>query len=208
MSENPDTQPDPELSHLVEKTEGLQPWRRLFHAGNGILIVVALQLLSIETRTVLVLLGSVLFLLLLMDAARLTNPKLNRLFFRAFSSFASPREAGKIASSSWYILGVILALLLFPKSIAAGGILVLALADPAASAVGRTWGTRPFGTGTVEGTATFVAVAFLVLLPFSPWWAALAAAVVTSFAELLPWRLDDNLVIPVTAAGVLFLTGL
>ncbi len=141
------------------------------------------------------------------DAIRLYDPDLNRRFFRVFMALASPREAKELASSTWYLLGVLVTLLLFPRPYALAGILVLALADPAASVVGRLWGRIPFLGGSVRGTAAFAVVAFLVLLLFVPWWAALVTAVATALLEASPLDLDDNLLVPLTAAGVLFLIG-
>jgi dolichol kinase len=193
---------------LVRRADGVQPWRRIFHAANGIIIVLALQAIPVGHWTALGLLGAGFAVMALVDWARLANPQLNHLFFRTFSSLVSPREARKVASSTWYALGVILALLLFPRQEALAGILVLALADPAAGLVGRRWGRRPFGAGTLEGTAAFVVVAFVATLPFAPWWAALAAAVVAALVERTPWSVDDNLLVPVTVAAVLHLAAL
>jgi dolichol kinase len=86
-------------------------------------------------------------------------------------------------------------------------IIVLAVADPAAHYVGRRWGARQLGTGTVEGAAAFVMVGFLLLRPFVPGGTALVAALVAALAELLPWKLDDNLVIPLSVATVLSVNG-
>ena len=205
VTPDPNSQLEADFSELVEKTRGVQPWRRFFHAAGGVLIVLSLQLLPIGRWTALVLLGSILTVLVLLDIIRLASPRWNRNFFRAFSSLASPREAGKIASSTWYLLGAFLTLLFFPRPYALAGILVLALADPAASVVGRVWGKRPFGAGTLEGTAVFVGVAVLAILPFAPWWAALPAAVVTAVVERTSWRLDDNITVPLTVAAALLL---
>lgn len=191
------------FSELVRKTEGMQPWRRLFHAGNGIILVLLLQRLPAPKPTVLLALGSLLAALVLLDAVRLLNPGVNRVFFKAFAPLASPREAGKMASSTWYLLGVLLTLGIFPWSTALPGILVLALADPAAGAVGRAWGTRGLGKGTVEGSGAFALVAFGTLLFFVSWPLALLAALVTTTVEALPLPLDDNLTIPLVTSGAL-----
>jgi dolichol kinase len=208
MDPNSNPQLEPAFSELVDRTEGLQPWRRVFHAGNGLLMLFALQGLSLETGFVVILLGSILTVLLLMDGLRLSSPRVNRIFFQAFSSLASPREVRKLASSTWYLLGVVLALVLYPRAYALAGILVLALADPSAGSVGRTWGKRPFGAGTVLGSTVFFVVALICLLFFVPFWAALATAVVTALVERTPWSVDDNLTIPVTVGGMLLLIGL
>ncbi len=209
MPLSPDREPgpDPELSDLVKKTEGIQPWRRLFHAGGGVIIVLALTFLPIQDSIAWIILGSLLAISAMIDAIRLYDSDVNRRFFRVFMALASPREAKELASSTWYLLGVLVTLLLFPRSYALAGILVLALADPAASIVGRVWGRIPFFAGSVRGTATFAIVAFLVLLQFVPWWAALVTAVATALLEASPLDLDDNLLVPLTAAGVLFLIG-
>jgi dolichol kinase len=187
MTSSENTPSEPDFSEVVRKTEGLQPWRRVFHATNGTLVVLAVAVLGLKSSTAIIILAAVLAFSVILDVARLFDPKVNILFFRAFSSLASPREAKKIASSTWYALSLLLALLLFPQPYALAGILVLAWADPAASVVGQKWGKSPFLAGSVRGTATFVLVASLV--------------------EASPLDLDDNLIVPLTTAGILFLIG-
>ena len=207
MSNSAGDIPDIALSEAIGRTKGIQPWRRVFHATNGTLVVLALTVFGLEVPIAVVILGVLLAFALILDALRLFDPKLNVLFFQAFSPLASPREARKIASSTWYALSVFLVLLLFPKPYAMAGILVLAWADPAASVVGQRWGRIPFLAGTVRGTTTFLFVALCALLLFVPWKMALATAVVSALVEAAPTNLDDNLIVPITVAGVLLLIG-
>jgi dolichol kinase len=193
------------LSELVKKTEGLQPWRRLFHAANGVVLVLVFQAGVIGDRALLAALGTLLAVLLLLDLIRLSIPEVNRLFFIGFTLLASPRETARPASSTWYLLGVLLTLILFPRDAAMGGILALAIADPAATLVGRQWGKKVFGKGTVEGSLVFAAVAFGALAIWAPWPQALGGAVLSAVVEALPWSVDDNLTIPLAAAGALLL---
>jgi len=195
------------LSEAIEKTKGIQPWRRVFHAANGTLVIVALTVFNLKLAAAVVILGVIVGFLAVMDALRLIDPKLNILFFRAFSSLASPREASKIASSTWYALSAFLVLLFFSRPYAMAGILVLAWADPAASVVGQRWGKTPFLAGTVRGSLAFFLVAFGALLLFVPWKAGLVAAGVAAIVEAAPINLDDNLIVPLTVAGVLLLIG-
>ena len=131
---------DSELSEAIGRTTGIQPWRRGFHAGNGSLLVLAVAVLGLPVYTTTVLLGMLLALAVVMDAIRLFDLKVNVLFFRTFAPLASPREAQKIASSTWYVLSALVVFLFFPVTPALAGILVLAWADPAASVVGQKWG--------------------------------------------------------------------
>jgi dolichol kinase len=97
-----------------------------------------------------------------------------------------------------------LAWAVFPAPFATAALLVLGLADPVASMVGRLAGGRRFGKGSVEGFSTFVTVAFLVLWPAVGAGPALVGAFVTAAAEVLPIPPDDNLVIPLVCGSVLW----
>lgn len=196
------------LSALVARSGGLQPWRRLFHAGSGLILAWAPAALGLGRPAVVAALAAVVVVLAAGDVVRLRAPRLNALFFSAFPSLASPREAHRPASSTWYAVGALLTWLLFPPAIAVPAILVLALADPAASMLGRLVGRRRLGKGTVEGSLVFLAVAGAVLVATtSSWTAALVVAVGVTLVEVVPWRLDDNLTIPVAAAVLLWMVG-
>jgi dolichol kinase len=197
----------PELAPLVERTRGLQPWRRLFHAANGLAVALLPGALGLARAPVLWVLGILLVVVLAADIARLRVTKLNALFFRMLPALASPREAVGIASSTWYLVGVFLTYALFPMRVAVPGILVLALADPAAGTLGRLYGKRRLGHGTWVGSAAFLTVAFAVLAFHLGPVAGLAAALMVAMVEAVPWRLDDNLTVPVAAAFAAWLVG-
>ena len=90
---NTENEPDEAtLSEAIQQTEGLQPFRRVFHAANATIIVVAVAILGLEVGTAIRILLGFLGLGVVMDLVRLFDPKMNVLFFRAFSSLASPRD--------------------------------------------------------------------------------------------------------------------
>ena len=195
------------LDELVEATEGAQPWRRLFHAAVGVLLAGLLWWVQPTPLAVASSLGVLAAILLALDLARLTLPSLNLVFFRTFRALASPREARGVASSTWYLVGTAICGISFPLDLVIPAILVLALADPAASYLGRRWGKRSLGTGSIEGTAVFVLISGAVLLPFVPTHSAILAAITAGLVETVPWKLDDNLVIPLAVAMVLWISG-
>lgn len=202
-----DAQPLPSAEPTrAERLRGVQPWRRVFHAGNALLVAFLPPVLGLGRWTVAGVLAALLVGLLAFDFARLRSPELNALFFRLFPSLASDRERTHVASSSWYALGLILVLALFPWEIAVPAILVLGLADPAASTVGRIWGRRRIGKGTWLGTTVFIVVAAAVLATsahLDPVRALLVALGVAA-VEILPWKVDDNLSVPLAAAAALW----
>ncbi|HEX9593940.1 MAG TPA: glycosyltransferase [bacterium] len=136
---------------MAGRRAGTQPWRRLFHAVNGVLLGTAIHYLPLASLTVAAILGGAFSVLLLADVVRLTQPRANELFFRVFGPLASPREARGLASSTWYTLGVALAVALFPRGAAVSAVFVLGLCDPGASYVGRRWGRRPLLGGDAGG---------------------------------------------------------
>jgi dolichol kinase len=196
--------PDPVLEELVRRTSGPQPGRRLFHAGNGLLIWSILHFTTIDSYVAAILLGVAAAIALALDLARLRYPELNRLFFRVLNSLASPREHVGIASSTWYLVGIATALVLFPRPFAEAGVLVLALADPVASWCGRRYGRRRLGTGSWLGSTLFAAVAATILWPVAGPWGAMVVAVLVAGLEVLPWRVDDNLLIPLATSAALW----
>ena len=199
--------PEDGLDQLVERTAGLQPWRRLFHMTSGVAVSVILLRGYAPESWALVILGVVLALMLGLDLVRLRHPETNRRFFILFNRLASPREARGLASSTWYVTGMLLTLALFPLEIAVPAILVLAVADPSASYLGRRFGKRALGSGTVEGTLVFLVVAFLILVLFEEIPIAAGVAMLASFIEPIPWRLDDNLTVPISVGVGLLIAG-
>lgn len=197
------TRPEETLDRLVQRTDGLQPWRRAAHVVVGCCVAWIVYVLGPHSPSTRWLVGAALAAAFIGDLARLGWPAFNRFVFRTFSALMCPREANR-PSLTWFLLGVFL-VLWFPEGVAVPALLVLAFADPVASAVGRTWGTHPVGKGTLEGAAAFVATALLVLTPFVPLWAAFVVAVVAASAEVIPGPHDDNVVIPVVTAACLWI---
>jgi len=155
---------------------------------------------SVPTRW---LFGGLLAVTFLADLLRLKLRDLNLLVFGTFGALMCPREARRL-SLTWFLLGVFLVLWVPAEGVAVAAILVLSLADPAASVVGRLWGTHRLGKGTLEGTLTFFVTASAVLFPFVGLPAAIPLAAFVAGVEVLPTGLDDNLLIPVATAGGLW----
>ncbi|MSR36546.1 MAG: hypothetical protein EXR95_07880 [Gemmatimonadetes bacterium] len=191
----------------AERLRGVQPWRRVFHAGNALVAALLPQLLGIGRWVVVGILSAMLVALLAFDRARLRRPEINALFFRMVPSLASDRERTQVASSTWYALGLILVYALFPGRVVIPAIMVLGLADPAASTVGRLWGRTRIGKGTWLGTSVFFGVTYAIMAWEVGPLAALPAALAVSAVEVLTLPVDDNLTVPLTAAAALWLVG-
>jgi len=101
--------------------------------------------------------------------------------------------------------------LLFPSLAAAGGVAALAAGDSASTVVGRAFGEHPLPWNarlSIEGSAAFAAAAFLLSVLFLPVGYALLSAVAGALIETIPWRVDDNISIPLGVALLLRLVGM
>jgi len=118
--------------------------------------------------------------------------------------FRSDERAG-ISGASLLAAGYLLAAAVFPAPAAAGGILALAVGDPAAAVVGRWYSARHQLVGkTWVGSLACFACTWLVLWAVPPWNATVAVggAAMAALIERRSGRLD-NLLIPVGVALLL-----
>lgn len=191
------------IDALAEGTGGVQPWRRVFHVATGIGLAAAAHWSGADSFALRATLAGATAASFSLDALRFRFPEANAVFFRWFRRLASPREARGPASSSWFLAGALAVSLLAPAHFVPS-LLVLALADPAASVVGRLWGRRALGNGSWEGSATFFVVGCGVLVPWAGVPGGLLAAAVAAAVEATPWKLDDNLTTPLAVAAALW----
>ncbi|MEM9073629.1 MAG: hypothetical protein AAGE52_34375 [Myxococcota bacterium] len=203
--------------HLLEtgvKVPRLRPTnytRSIVHALSGLAVVAFVELAP--RQVILWTASCALVVAVFLESTRRFSPWWNDMLMKVLGPVAHPYERYRINSASNYIAALfILAWMGYP-AVGAVGVIVLALADPAASFVGRRWGTTPLLNGrTLQGSLAFVvmgtAAALVVLTIFhgeiSIGSAAIIAAVAAfaaAVAELASGRLDDNLTIPVIAGA-------
>ncbi|MCB9600878.1 MAG: hypothetical protein H6721_33135 [Sandaracinus sp.] len=193
--------------------------RNVFHVGNALGVVALLVFLPSPW---LIPLASAFFgLAVFLETSRRVSARWNDVLMKLFGPVAHPYEHYRVNSASWYVGALFVLAWMQRPMVAAVGVGVLGLADPAASIVGRRFGRHKLIHGrTLEGTTTFAIVGALVaaavLLGFgTPILTALVVALVAgvagALAELLSRRIDDNFSVPVLTAaaawGVLSLFG-
>ncbi len=191
------------LREAVRRTRGIQPWRRVVHAGCGLGLVGFIQLGVLPPPALAVALGAIVAMAVATDVLRLRRPDLNLKFFRVFRHLASPREAGRWASSTWYVIGAATVMLLFPNRVWIPTILVVALADPCASVCGQLWGRAAPGRPSWVGSGVFWMVATLCLAPFVDLGAAVVAGLVAAATERASIPVDDNVTVALVTAAAL-----
>lgn len=131
------------------------------------------------------------------------------LFFERLHHFKSFPGRGPI----FFTLGASLCFLLFPPPLAYASLMILSVGDSVSHLIGRQFGkvkTPLHPEKYIEGSI----VAFLLSVPFAfLFFPHLLTVILASLAAMLvelptlrlgPWRVDDNLLIPLVAGSVMW----
>lgn len=186
--------------------------RGAFHAAIGL---VAATLLFLYPRLIVIsALAVVTVAFLCLEIARLRIPRLRQYFASWFSPLLRQEEENKLTGSSYFLIGSLITAILFPRDIALLAVLFLSFGDPAASVVGTWKGRTRLWDKTLEGDIACLVICLLigaiasVILKNPPLVIAIVGAVLATFIQALPLRLDDNITIPVTSSAGMLATSL
>lgn len=182
--------------------------RQLYHSLSGLALVFFISFLNKPADVYLILI--LLFSAVIIETARLYLPGINRLFINCFGILMRGEERHNPTGTLYYILGALMALLLFPKEIALFSMTVLAVGDPSAYIVGSNFGRLRIGKKSIEGSLAFFTAAVITGLLFHRLWdplsvtAMIMGALTGAVTELIPVRINDNLTIPVAVSAVIY----
>ncbi|KAK9240272.1 hypothetical protein V1525DRAFT_337370 [Lipomyces kononenkoae] len=209
--------------------------RKLLHVSIGFLTL-GLYWSGIKLSEVTPVLVFLLVSIVILDALRFKSQTFSAYYIKAFGFLMRESEVNKWNGIVWYLLGLILVFLFFPKDISILSILLLSWCDTAASSFGRAYGhltPKFFRNKSLAGTAaaflTGVFAAYLeygLILPATPvvnigehlTWTpetsklslsvlCILSGFVGAAAEAVDlWGLDDNITIPVISAIVMQFT--
>ena len=175
-------------------------YRKMIHFGSAVFPISYYYSLSREQM--LWLLGGLSALFLFGELLRMNVEPFKRFFKLIFSAVVRESEDHTITGATTVFIAGFLTVLIFERPVAIFAMLILSLADATAALIGRKWGNHSLFEKSVEGTMTFliVALALAFLLPDLPRVGAVAAAGIATIAEVLPSPIDDNLIVPLSAA--------
>ena len=182
-------------------------YRKFIHISSS---VMALALWYFGKETFLPWLIGVAIILPLLDYGRHHIDLLRRIYTYYFTVFTRPIEYRNLSGASWVVIGAALTTLIFNENTAIIGLLVLSLADSAAAIIGLKFGKTYLFNKSLEGSAAFFIVAFLIVFYLSPAFFLInlitvsAATAVELFSTA---RMNDNLFIPLVTAFILTLGG-
>jgi dolichol kinase len=152
----------------------------------------------------------------LSDLARMYHPTMRSLYHEFFGWLLRRHERDddekRLNGATYVLLSACLLLWLFPKLVFITAFSILIVSDTLAALVGRKIGAHPFLKKSAEGTLAFF-VSALIVVAVAPkaegiaaeFFIGAAAALVGTLVEASGIRLDDNLTIPATVGGVLWM---
>lgn len=187
--------------------------RKLYHMLMGCVCFVLYAFVLDRTQALwaLSVIGGIF---VVFDLFRLRVPSVNNFVVTVYGGLMRREELRSVSGNSFYVLGLFVLALAFPKPIALLAILYLAFGDPVAAIAGTLFGKhRIVGKKSLEGAAANFLVCAMVtaILALSYFGlsldrAALLALVggcVAVVSELLPLPIDDNFTLPVVSAILL-----
>jgi dolichol kinase len=116
-----------------------------------------------------------------------------------------------LKGATYVLVSAILCMWIFPKVIFITAFAILIVSDTSAALIGRKFGRHPFLSKTLEGALAFLVSALLVVA-FAPkieylpleYVIGAIAALVGAIVESASVGVDDNLSIPISVGGVMW----
>ena len=150
----------------------------------------------------------------IIEFARFRVPAIQRWLELRLALFLRPEEQRHLTGATYFLIGATITSVAFSRNVAALAILFLAFGDPAAAVIG-TWRrrTKPWERMREGNLACLVACAVIAVVmnvaTHEPGLlAAEVGAVFGTVCQALPWRVNDNLTIPIGSAAAMLLTAM
>ena len=177
-------------------------YRKSIHVAS---VVVPLLVWVLPWEVGMALLGAAVVVALAVEWARFRWRWARYRFLRATRLMLRPHERTGLAGATHMAIAYLLALALFPRSIAVAAMLFNGLGDASAAIVGKRWGRHRVRWGKSwegMGAALVVNLAVALLIPGIPVAAAVAGAAAAALLEFLPLPLDDNPRVTLGGGGI------
>jgi dolichol kinase len=180
--------------------------RKIWHA-SGVIFVLIYEGLDLSRPLAAGLLLGATALLLLLDVLRHRFERIQGLFREKLHLILDEKDLPGLNGATLYWGGCGLAIALFPKEPACGGILALALGDSMAAIIGSRVRSPRWGRVSVAGSGACLVAATLAARWYFPWPVAVAGGVTAAALEAFSGTKLDNTTIPLGTSLVLYAMG-
>ncbi|MBI4534936.1 MAG: dolichol kinase [Ignavibacteriae bacterium] len=170
----------------------------------------------ITKSTALTILIPLTLLFALTDISRHLHSSIGEFYHKYFGWLLRAHErnqdARRLNGATYVLLSASLCVWLFPKVIVISAFAILIVSDTVAALIGRKYGKHPFLDKSLEGTAAFFVSAMIVVgiapkvsdLPME-YLIGFVGALLGALVEAKSVAIDDNLSIPLSIGGVMWL---
>lgn len=125
----------------------------------------------ISKTSAAIILGSLLFVAIILDLARYFSPKIGKIFYMIFGFLLRRHEVDEkkrnLNGATYVLLSGLIGVLVFPKVIFITAFAILIIGDIMAALIGRKFGKHKFLAKSLEGTLAFFISSCIVVL-FTP----------------------------------------
>ena len=145
-------------------------------------------------------LSAALLVAIVVEVLRFRNQTFRKVFNRYFGFLLRQEERSSITGATYWIVGALITILIYPKTIAIFAISMLIVSDALAAWVGKGIGRIYIRSNkTLEGSLSFFLSAFLIARVVLHWSGtmALSGALVGTLLEWGIFPLNDNLTVPI-----------
>jgi len=154
---------------------------------------------------------------LIIEVWRYFSPTAGRIFNNLFGFLLREHERDvkkkNLSGATYVFLSALLSVIIFPKVIFITAFTILIISDTFAALIGRRYGKRKFLAKSFEGTLAFFLSGVVVVLitpkilyvPAEYYFGILAAALGAIAENISYGWADDNMTIPLTVGGVIWL---
>lgn len=208
------SQEENETKEEITKTrKDLHMLRRIFHFSMGLIAGMIYKHFLTHAQAVHIL-GIATCVFYILEQIRINYPE-NRLMKLGSRYLLRAEEQLKESASMPYLMGLLLTILTFPKTITLVAVFTLAVCDPLSAIIGIRFGkTKLKDNRSLEGTLAFLiatlAIHLMVLLSVYEFNVRIAlvtifSSLVVTAVDFMDFKIDDNLTIPLSTAGALWL---
>ncbi len=185
--------------------------RKLLHIAFGVIFIysyVFLERLSLFLKigyeklfTIYIIsIIAVTVLFVSVEILRKKFSAINKPIVNNLSNILNLNETHKISSATFFLIGVLFCIILYPKKIAICSIAYLTFGDSVSSLISMCIGKIKINHKNISGLITTLIVNFLITLLFFSFAIAVLISILTVLIDLFSDKqkhLDDNLTIPI-----------
>lgn len=179
--------------------------RKLVHLGSAIIPISYYYFFNREISLLILFCISIFFIFI--EMLRINNVFINKIFLKIFGLMIRKSEKNTFTGATISLISCFFLILIFEKKIAVFSMLILCISDGFAAIIGKRWGKNKIFNKSFEGSLAFFLISSIIGLLFLEIniLGLLIVSIILTFSELIPSPINDNIIVPFSAASTISL---